>query len=257
MNIKQLEYFIDLSKSLNFTKTAHHFYISQTAITKQIQNLEEELGFKLFIRDKKNVTLSDEGRLFLHYAVHIINDVQEAVSFSKAYVRGQSGIIRIGFIKNSDEALIIQILQTIKKQFPLVKLEYRAYRRIELVSLFNKKEIDLMIMIESASIQSSFLLLKEYVLKKYYHKEGDLTTLPLLYDASNDQIEDTELEQTLLKISMKEGYAILKEFIDKNHYYKYLTSSPTSQTSSLCLYYQTDPSLLIQNVLKTIKDMLD
>ena len=53
MNIKQIEYFIDLSKSLSFTKTAQHFYISQTAITKQIHNLEDELGIPLFIRDKK------------------------------------------------------------------------------------------------------------------------------------------------------------------------------------------------------------
>lgn len=255
MNIKQLEYFIDLSESLNFTKTSHHFYISQTAITKQIQNLEEELGFKLFIRDKKNVALSNEGQLFLHYASRIINDVNDALNFSHAYTRGQFGILRIGFIKNSDEALIIQILQTIKKQFPLIELEYRAYRRIELVSLFNKKEIDLMIMIESTSIQSPSLLLKKYALKKYYHKEADLSTLPLLYDAGNDQIEDTELEQTLLKLTMKEGYAILQEFIDKNPYYHYLASSPTSKTSSLCLYYQTDTSLLIQNVLETIKGM--
>lgn len=255
MNIKQLEYFIDLSHTLNFTKTAENYYISQTAITKQIQNLEGELGFKLFIRDKKNVELSSEGRLFLHYATRIINDVNDALNFSKAYQRGEAGILRIGFIKNSDESLIIQILQTIRKQFPLIELEYRAYRRIELLSLFNKKEIDLMIMIENTSIQSPSLLLKKYALKKYYHKEADLNTLPLLYDASNNQIEDTELEQTLLKVSMKEGYAILQSFIDESPYYKYLISSPTSQYSSLSLYYQEDAQLFIHNVLNTIKGM--
>ena len=42
MNIKQLEYFVDLSETLNFTKTAQNFYISQTAITKQIQCLEDD-----------------------------------------------------------------------------------------------------------------------------------------------------------------------------------------------------------------------
>ena len=50
MNIKQLEYFVDLSETLNFTKTAQNFYISQTAITKQIQCLEKDLEIPLFIR---------------------------------------------------------------------------------------------------------------------------------------------------------------------------------------------------------------
>lgn len=63
MNIKQLEYFVDLSQTLNFTKTAQNFYISQTAITKQIQCLEKDLGIPLFKRSKKSVELTNEGIL--------------------------------------------------------------------------------------------------------------------------------------------------------------------------------------------------
>lgn len=255
MTIKQLEYFIDLSHTLSFTKTANNYYISQTAITKQIHNLEEELGFRLFDRDKKNVTLSEEGKMFIHYATKIIKDVDEAIHFSQAYQRGEAGILRIGFIKNSDDTLIIKILETIKQHFPLITLEYRAYRSLELLKLFNKKEVDLMITFKNNTIKAPSLLLKEYPLKMYYHKEADLKNLPLLYDASLDQIEDTELEQTLLKVSMKEGYAILQSFIDESPYYKYLTSSPTSMYSSLSLYYQEDAKLFIHKVLDIIKGM--
>ena len=58
MNIRQLQYFVDLSETLNFTKTAQNFYISQTAITKQIQCLEGDLDigqrnlFLLQVKDK-------------------------------------------------------------------------------------------------------------------------------------------------------------------------------------------------------------
>ena len=63
MNIKQLEYFVDLSQTLNFTKTAQNFYISQTAITKQIQCLEKDLGIPLFHQySKKSVELTNEGQ---------------------------------------------------------------------------------------------------------------------------------------------------------------------------------------------------
>ena len=75
MNIKQLEYFIDLSQTLNFTKTAQNFYISQTAITKQIQCLEKDLGIPLFIRSKKSVKLTSEGRIYLPYAKKILEDI--------------------------------------------------------------------------------------------------------------------------------------------------------------------------------------
>ncbi len=69
MNIKQLEYFVDLSQTLNFTKTAQNFYISQTAITKQIQCLEDDLGIPLFhTYSKKCVYLTSEGRSYLPYA---------------------------------------------------------------------------------------------------------------------------------------------------------------------------------------------
>ena len=58
MNIRQLQYFVDLSETLNFTKTAQNFYISQTAITKQIQCLEGDLDIPLFHRSKKSVSLT-------------------------------------------------------------------------------------------------------------------------------------------------------------------------------------------------------
>ena len=62
MNIRQLQYFVDLSETLNFTKTAQNFYISQTAITKQIQCLEGDLDIPLFHRSKKSVSLTSEGQ---------------------------------------------------------------------------------------------------------------------------------------------------------------------------------------------------
>ena len=253
MNLKQLEYFIDLSSSLSFTQTAKHFYISQTAITKQIQNLEKELNIPLFLRDKKNVSLTKEGTIFLKHAERIMNDVDDALQSVKAYKRGEAGMLHIGFIKNSDEKLIIQILEFIKQNYPRVMMNYRAYRKYELVNLFQKKEIDLMIMLESPSLHEPSLLLKKYRLLKYYHKDEDLEHLPLLYDASLENNEDTELEQTLIKICMKEGYGLLQSFIDESPYSKYLKSVPTNIYSSLRLYYHHDSTLLVNHILETLK----
>ena len=85
MNIKQLEYFVDLSQTLNFTKTAQNFYISQTAITKQIQCLEKDLEIPLFIRSKKSVELTNEGNLYLPYARKILDNVALSYQIIEEY----------------------------------------------------------------------------------------------------------------------------------------------------------------------------
>ena len=91
MKIKQLEYLVDLSQTLNFTKTAQNFYISQTAITKQIQCLEKDLGISLFKRSKKSVELTNEGIIYLPYAKKILDDVALSYQIVDEYQKGKQG----------------------------------------------------------------------------------------------------------------------------------------------------------------------
>lgn len=62
------------------------------------------------------------------HAKSIMKEINTAKQVVEAYKRGESGIVRIGFLKNSDEQLIIDLLETIKKAYPSIVLEYRAYR---------------------------------------------------------------------------------------------------------------------------------
>lgn len=64
MNDRQIECFIRLSDNLNFAQTADEMYLAQSTISREIQNLEDELGFKLFIRTAKSVQLSEDGIKF-------------------------------------------------------------------------------------------------------------------------------------------------------------------------------------------------
>lgn len=135
-----------------------------------------------------------------------------------------------------------------------MELKYRAYRRIELIQMFNERELDLIIMMENNALKGPSLLLKTYPLVKYYHKDTSLESLPLLYDTSTEYKNiDTEIEQLLLKACMKEGYVILQKFMDQSPYCKYLSSSPTNKTSSLYLYYHEDAHQIIHNILDTIR----
>lgn len=72
MNIENLKTFITLSELKNFTQTADRYYIVQSTVTNRIMELEKGLGKKLFIRNRKNVELTDEGLHFLSYAKRIV-----------------------------------------------------------------------------------------------------------------------------------------------------------------------------------------
>lgn len=72
MTIEKLEYFIYLSKSLNYSETAEHFYTTQSNISKQIMSLEKELDVSLFRREHRTIVLSSAGKAFLSFAKNTI-----------------------------------------------------------------------------------------------------------------------------------------------------------------------------------------
>lgn len=79
MNTFQLECYIALSDTLNYARTAEHMNVSQPAITRQIQSLENELGVKLFKRSTRSVDLTDDGKSFLADAKKILDISQNAL----------------------------------------------------------------------------------------------------------------------------------------------------------------------------------
>ena len=238
MNIKQLEYFVDLSETLNFTKTAQNFYISQTAITKQIQCLEDDLGIPLFHRTKKCVSLTSEGRSYLPYAKKILEDIDLSYKVIEEYQKGNQGSISIGFIKSLDVELLLKLLQKIKDHFPHIE------RKLDAIITFEYPEIK----------DYQHLLIKTCHLRKYYHQACSLDSLKLIYDVRQESMEQYEIEQTLLKVCLKEGYAILHDFIESNQYSKYLQYQDLDILSPISLYYHEDSTnKILKNILQLIE----
>lgn len=83
ITILQISYFMELIKYMNFSKAAEKLYISQPALSKQISNLEKELGFLLFNRNGKNIELNDEGAIMYNYFVAAKEDYNKIVAKAK------------------------------------------------------------------------------------------------------------------------------------------------------------------------------
>ena len=75
MELRQLEYFIAVCETKNFTKAAKKLYTSQPAVTAAINNLEKELGVTLLIRNKRFVELSSEGTTFYKHVLTVMNSL--------------------------------------------------------------------------------------------------------------------------------------------------------------------------------------
>lgn len=114
MNIQQLKYFLAVAKFLNFTRAAEKYYISQTAITQQIKSLEEQLGVKLFNRDKRHVELTPAGVVFLEEAKVIINTINQALTRTQAAATGLFGNLNIGFVKGYEHSKFPEKIQLFK-----------------------------------------------------------------------------------------------------------------------------------------------
>ncbi|MDO4499838.1 MAG: LysR family transcriptional regulator [Erysipelotrichaceae bacterium] len=104
MNIHQLEYFIAVAENKSFTKAGSQFFISQTAITQQIKQLEEELGCQLIDRSTRPLSLTIAGKTFLKESKSIINQLGIAINKTKESVNVAEGALKIGFLKGFERS---------------------------------------------------------------------------------------------------------------------------------------------------------
>jgi DNA-binding transcriptional LysR family regulator len=101
MELRHLRYFIAVGEEQHYGRASLRLGVAQPALSRQIQDLEEEIGFDLFDRLPRGVKLSAAGKLFLEDARRILQTVDEATARAARVARGQSGTLRVGFAENA------------------------------------------------------------------------------------------------------------------------------------------------------------
>ena len=146
MNIKRLEYFVKLADTLNFTKAASECFIVQTAMSRQISALEDELGVILFKRDTRSVELTNVGKEFYWHALKLIADYEHAIERVSLVSKNVNSSLRIG-IGPYEQALLQPILKEFIKKNPEVLLYIEQYNYETLARHFQEGRYDLMVCI--------------------------------------------------------------------------------------------------------------
>src|SRR2546426_959411 len=100
MELRHLRYFVQVAEEQHYGRAAERLRIAQPALSRQIQDLEEEIGFKLFDRLPRGVKISAAGKSFLVDARRILHEVNEAAARAKRVALGQSGTLRVGFVES-------------------------------------------------------------------------------------------------------------------------------------------------------------
>jgi DNA-binding transcriptional LysR family regulator len=143
MELRHLRYFVAVAEELNFTKAAAKLRLAQPSLTRQIHNLEEEIGVRLLNRSKSQVTLTEEGRSFLVDARRILTLSNESVQAVQRLSRGETGQLNIAYLSNFDFELLPETLAAFRQTFPHVALNLFDMTPAEQIRALESRKIDL------------------------------------------------------------------------------------------------------------------
>lgn len=142
MEIRQLKYFISAARHLNFTKAARECCIVQTAMTQQIANLENEIGARLFERNRRMVQLTPAGKVFLKEAKTVLARAEQAVEEARSCAAGYDGMLCIGYHGELVRQDLTKILRAYRARFPQVKVFLYQQTQDEMVEGLENEVVD-------------------------------------------------------------------------------------------------------------------
>lgn len=155
MELRHLIYFKTVAELLHFSKAAEQLHISQPPLTRQIKELEKELGAVLFFRNNKRVTLTDAGRFFLSECDSLIQRLERSKQMVKQIHESVSGDFSIGYISSTPLTSLAALLQQLKIQFPLLKTRLYELPTTKQVSALEEGKLDIGIL--RAPVNSTLL----------------------------------------------------------------------------------------------------
>ena len=142
MEIRHLIYFKAVAEHLHFRNAANALFISQPPLSRQIKELEDELGARLFTRNNKRVALTDAGRYFLAEANKILAGLEESKHTVKQIHQAESGELKIGYISSLYQPHMAEVLKAMRVNFPYVKTSLYERPTIKQIEALEQGKLD-------------------------------------------------------------------------------------------------------------------
>ncbi len=143
MELRHLRYFVAVAEELNFTRAAEKLRLAQPSLTRQIRNLEEELGVRLLDRTKNQVSLTQEGESFLLDARRLLTLSLESVKSVQRFSLGETGQLNLGYLFKFNFDLLPATLAAFYRVCPKIAVNLFDLSPAEQLRALETRKIDL------------------------------------------------------------------------------------------------------------------
>ena len=120
IGLRHYKYFLAVAEELHFKKAADKLFISQPGLSKQIKEMEEALGFKLFERNNRNVVLTAAGKYLKEEITLLLNDNKRILRHAQHIATGNEGEIHLGYVGSAMQTIIPKLLIRFRKKYPSI-----------------------------------------------------------------------------------------------------------------------------------------
>ncbi|MFE8697253.1 LysR family transcriptional regulator [Cytobacillus sp. FJAT-53684] len=167
MELRQIQYFMEVAKREHVTEAAAALHVAQSAVSRQIFNLELELGVDLFFREGRNVRLTPIGKIFLEHMEDAMTVIENAKREVDEYLDPEKGTIRIGFPSSLAAYTLPTVISAFSREHPDVKYQLRQGSYHSLIDGVIKGEIDMALLgpvpREEKKVQGNILFTEKIV----------------------------------------------------------------------------------------------
>jgi DNA-binding transcriptional LysR family regulator len=140
MELRHLRYFLAVGEASNFSKAAAQLRVAQPALSRQVRDLEDEIGVELLRRSPRGVRLTAEGRLFLEEVRQLLKRTDESVEKVRALVRGEYSELHVGYRFPTME-ILPPALAAFQKAMPGVKVSLHELSCDELIACDSRNSL--------------------------------------------------------------------------------------------------------------------
>jgi DNA-binding transcriptional LysR family regulator len=142
MELRHLRYFVIVAEEQNVTRAAERLHVSQPPLSRQIRDLEQELGVELFRRTAKSLALTEPGKIFLNEARAVLLRAEQAVHTVRAVAAGERGQLRIGYAPSLTVELLPKALRAFESAGPGVRVTLHDLSTEECVQHLAARKLD-------------------------------------------------------------------------------------------------------------------
>jgi DNA-binding transcriptional LysR family regulator len=143
MELRHLRYFIAVAEAENVSRAALKLHVSQPALSRQIRDLEEELGFLLLERSAKSIHLTEAGRVFLDEARAVVQRANEAVNAARAIATGEQGELHVGYAPSLTARILPPTLRAFQAELPKIRVRLHDLSTEEMLAGLREGKLEI------------------------------------------------------------------------------------------------------------------